>query len=91
MLDQWGGGGWLIRKLDLSDDDLKNVTKGMKSDDRRDHMRSYMQIYALALSTSSRVVSRTTVSLTYAHCLPWFETSDGDELSELEGDEGAAA
>ena len=23
MLDQWGGGGWLIRKLDLSDDDLK--------------------------------------------------------------------
>lgn len=28
-----------------------------------------MQMYALALSTSSIVVSRTTVSLMYAHCL----------------------
>ena len=75
----------------MSDDDLKKGRKGRKSDDRRDHIRSYMQIYAFALRTSSRVVSRTTVSLIYAHCLPWFETSDGDELSELEGDEGAAA
>ena len=29
-------------------------------------MRSYMQMYAFALSTSSSVVSRTTVSLMYA-------------------------
>ena len=54
-------------------------------------MRSYMQIYAFALRTSSRAVNRTTVSLIYAHCLPWFEPSDGDELSEMEGDEGVAA
>ena len=31
-------------------------------------MRSYIQMYAFAFSTSSSVVSRTTWSLIYAHC-----------------------
>lgn len=32
------------------------------------YTRSYMQMYAFALRTSSKVVKRTTVSLMYAHC-----------------------
>lgn len=38
--------------------------------------RSYMQMYALALRTSSSVVSRTTVSLMYAHWRGWRRGSE---------------
>ena len=38
--------------------------------------RSYMQMYAFALRTSSSVVRRTTVSLMYAHWRGWRRGSD---------------
>lgn len=44
---------------------------------------SYIQIYALALRTSSNVASLTFASLIYAHCLAGLEPFDDDEF---EGD-----
>ena len=46
---------------------------------------SYIQIYAFALSTSSRVVMRTTVSLTYAHCLRGTETRSSEVVLPFGG------
>lgn len=51
-----------------------------------------MQMYALALRTSSTVVSLTTVSLMYAHCLVdrWILSADG-WLARGSCDDGAGA
>ena len=49
---------------------------------------SYIQIYALALSTSSSVANLTAVSLMCAHCLSSLELPDTDDDADICGGDG---